>query len=103
MPTYIRRRLTCAPRPSQTKAASGTALQRCTPLQQAPGPDLCAPHTRERRRPCSALPDEQLATTPVRIPGDDGQPDLSSGGHAELPSGGWRSYWLKRSMVEART
>jgi hypothetical protein len=36
--------------------------------------------------------------------GDDGQPDLPNGGHAELPGGGQRDYlvWL-RSMVEART
>ena len=25
-------------------------------------------------------------------PGDDGQPDLPSGGHAELPGGGQRDY-----------
>ena len=31
--------------------------------------------------------------TPVTpFPGDDGQPDLPSGGHAELPGGGQRDY-----------
>jgi hypothetical protein len=28
----------------------------------------------------------------TQMPGDDGQPDLPSGGHAELPGGGQRDY-----------
>jgi hypothetical protein len=42
--------------------------------------------------------------SPGLIAGDDGQPDLPSGGHVELPGGGQRDYLVRqRSMVEART
>jgi hypothetical protein len=33
-----------------------------------------------------------FAGMPGESPGDDGQPDLPSGGHAELPGGGQRDY-----------
>jgi hypothetical protein len=41
----------------------------------------------------------------VGCPGDDGQPDLPSGGHGELPNGGQRDTWCDRAVPlgEART
>ena len=47
------------PSPELDGDGQRTALQRCAPLRQAPDPDQYAPHTRERRRSCSALPDER--------------------------------------------
>jgi hypothetical protein len=48
-------------------------------------------------RPCLTchlpLPDRALASSSCWIAtGDDGQPDLPSGGHAELPGGGQLDY-----------
>jgi hypothetical protein len=73
MPTSRRPRKTCVPHPSQAQTASGIALQRYALLRQDPGPGLRAAHTRERRRPCSALPDERTATTPTLISRSQGR------------------------------